>query len=359
MFAIKHIVQLHVVLSFLFAFVLADDVLVVDEGYDPSEDYNPLDNYRPRNVTGLGDFYSWVGSYYNATAEVELEFVFGWQYGEPLCSQWENHTHTAKFNAILSILEKGNWNSGNNSAIFWLTLFPQSSPPVNASSLRYRDMGYGEDLGISYPIYSASFLDHTYWVPGNSNTLRPMNGSSPDLFNFNTSQASGGAYNISGTAYPHRDLETPSLFANFSGLPVCDSTKQTSESRIYMMPKPSWDGEGWNDFQYPHTSIQFDDKTANLTLASSFHSIPIVHENQTSQGPTAHGFLRVRFSGALDAYHSDSLSLNGSTPSWLRTVGFSNNSFNIGYSESSVEKLHLGLGLASMAAMITVTMTLI
>ena len=62
MLATKHIVQQHVVLSFLFAFVLASNVLVVDEGYDPSEDYNPLDNYRPRNVTGLGNFHSWVGS---------------------------------------------------------------------------------------------------------------------------------------------------------------------------------------------------------------------------------------------------------------------------------------------------------
>jgi len=25
-------------------------------------EYDPLSNFRPRNITGLGDFYGWVGS---------------------------------------------------------------------------------------------------------------------------------------------------------------------------------------------------------------------------------------------------------------------------------------------------------
>ena len=36
------------------------------------------------------------------------------------------------------------------------------------------------------------------------------------------------------------------------------------------------------------------------------------------------GRIQMRFSGPLDAYHSDILYVNSSTPTWLRTVGFGN-----------------------------------
>ncbi|QPC74604.1 hypothetical protein HYE68_005356 [Fusarium pseudograminearum] len=330
--------QIYAILAFLFGFSLAQD------------DYDPSTNYRPRNVTGLGDFYSWVGSYYNATAIVELEFLFGREFGKPLCPQLENQTYTTKFDVVLSILERGHWNSGDNSVIFLLTLLPQISPPFNVSNLTFENMWEWRQLGLSHPIYSASLVDHK-----SSGPWRPESGSSPDLFNFTTSQVSGGAYNISGTLYPHRDPGGPDYFGILNGLPVCDSTKQADGALVTMLRDP--EGEALGEFQYPHTSIQFDNKTVNFTLDASFHSTSNVHENSTSEHITVSGLLRVRFSGVLDAYHSDTLSLKGSKPTWLRTVGFSNDSSNIGYIESSAGKLYLGIALPSILTILAVITT--
>ncbi|KAL6918848.1 hypothetical protein FSHL1_002844 [Fusarium sambucinum] len=360
MVAIKRTIRFYAILAFLFAFVLAEDES--DEVYDPSAEYDPSNNYRPRNITGLGDFYSWVGSYYNATAEVELEFVFGWQWGEPLCPVWQNYTHTAKFDAILSILERGHWSAGSNSVIFWLTLLPQNSPQFNVSSLTYKDMYDGEDFGISYPILTNDLWEHRWYLVGNHIVPPPRNGSSFDVFDFTTSQMSDGAYNISGTAGQDREYRgSLSQFANFT-MPVCNSTIQTNDVRLSIVESSYWHTYGWDEYQYPHTSIQFDGKTANLTLDASFYAQPHIHPNQTSAGPSAQGFLRVRFSGVLDEYHSDTLSLNGSTPTWLRTVGFSNDSSNIGYSEgleNSAETVNLRLAFTFAATILSACMLLL
>ncbi|UZP32330.1 hypothetical protein NXS19_000146 [Fusarium pseudograminearum] len=317
--------QIYAILTFLFGFSLAQD------------DYDPSTNYRPRNITGLGDFYSWVGSYNNATAVVELEFLFGREFGKPLCPQLENQTYTTKFDVVLSILERGHWNSGDNSVIFLLTLLPQISPPFNISTLTF------EYVGMAVPWLIASHIFCFF--------LRP------DLLNFTTSPVSRGAYNISGTLYPHRDPAGPEYFGILNGLPVCDSTKQADGALVTMMRDPGRDGEALGEFQYFHTSIQFDDKTANFTLDASFESTSNVHRNQTSQGITVSGLLRVRFSGVLDAYHSDTLSLKDSTPTWLRTVGFSNDSSNIGYIESSAGKLYLGIALPSIVTILAIIIT--
>ncbi|CZS75240.1 unnamed protein product [Fusarium graminearum] len=101
-----------------------------------------------------------VESYYNATAVVELEFLFGREYGKPLCPQLENQTYTTNFDVVLSILERGHWNSGDNSVIFLLTLLPQISPPFNVSNLTFENMWEWRYLGLSHPIYSVSFFGH-------------------------------------------------------------------------------------------------------------------------------------------------------------------------------------------------------
>jgi hypothetical protein len=91
--------------------------------------------------------------YYNATAEVELEFAY--QYLTPsdeVCPELRNFTGTFKYDAVLSVLERGTWNNGNNSVIFWLTLMPQTSPPFNVSSLP-QDFIW-KSPNISIPIYS-------------------------------------------------------------------------------------------------------------------------------------------------------------------------------------------------------------
>ncbi|KAF4339125.1 hypothetical protein FBEOM_6945 [Fusarium beomiforme] len=324
MLGFNRIVQLLVALSCLLAICLAKN----DEDYDPST------NYRPRNVTGLGDFYGWVGSYYNATAEVELNPVFGdvWNWtlslGMPdednLCSELQNYTHTVKYDAILSILERGRWNAGSNSVIFWLTLMPQTSPPFNVSSLGADFMWRTSDHPtLEFPIFSVSPSPNGYW--------RPKNGTGPDLFNFTTTQTKSGAYSLSGTLeYEKMDHGPASSRLNIT-MPVCNTTELRGDYFVRVQEDAEWNTEGWDGFRYPNVSVQFDNKTANLTLNAVFASRPVVWPNATDGGagygssttigqPGAHGFMQIRFSGALDAYHSDLLSLNDSEPVWLRTL---------------------------------------
>ncbi|KAF4968104.1 hypothetical protein FSARC_4465 [Fusarium sarcochroum] len=232
MLPLKHLVHVHTLLCCLLTFALAKD--------DP--DYNPSSNYRPRNVTGLSDFYGWIGSYYNATAEVELEIA------------------------------PGNVEEG-------------LSPTPNG-----------------------------YW--------RPNDGAGRDNFNFTTSQMPGGAYNISGSMQQLGDASSSSSSWSNVTLPVCNTTHLNGDYNMGMPAYKWWNMEDWDDFMYPHVNIQFDEKTANLTLDGVFHATPYVQSGLTINslptlgGPPVRGFIRVRFFGVLDTYHSDSLSVNAGIPSW-------------------------------------------
>ncbi|KAF5534283.1 hypothetical protein FNAPI_12434 [Fusarium napiforme] len=337
MLGFNRIVQLHAVLFFLLTLCLAKD----DENYDNST------NYRPRNVTGLGNFYQWVGSYYNATAEVELtpifgdvwnETLFGANYTDNLCPELKNSTQVTKYDAILSILEKGKWNAGSNSLIFWLTLIPKSSSGFNISSL-------GADF-----------------TPSPDRFWRPKEGKGTDIFNFTTTQTKSGAYNISALLQ-RNEPEQYSSSLNLT-MPVCNATKLSGDYRIDIAEYRSWEEEDWDDFRWPNISMLFDDKTANLTMDAVFSATPYVWPNATFKwsapttgGPGAHGFIQIRVSGVIDAYHSDSLSLEDKTPVWRRTVGFGNDSSNIGYDSAAI-KLSAEFTISMMAVAIGIVVLL-
>ncbi|KAF5583354.1 uncharacterized protein FSUBG_13140 [Fusarium subglutinans] len=333
MLGLNRIVQLYAVLFCLLTLCLAKD----DEYYDNST------NYRPRNVTGLGDFYQWVGSYYNATAEVELrpifgdvwnETIFGPNYTDNLCPELKNSTQIVKYDAILSILEKGKWNAGINSVIFWLTLIPKSSAGFNVSSLGTDFTYSSQPGGLQFPLYSVH--------PSPDGYSRPQEGKGPDIFNFTTTQTNSGAYNIS--ALLQRNIpESYSSSLNLT-MPVCNTTELSGDYRVGIEEYRSWQAEDWDDFRWPDISVLFDDKTANLTMDAVFSASPYVWPNATTEwsgpqtgSPGAHGFIQIRVSGVIDAYHSDSLSLRDETPVWLRTVGFGNDSSNIGYDSGSIK----------------------
>ncbi|KAH7251035.1 hypothetical protein BKA59DRAFT_434707 [Fusarium tricinctum] len=352
MLTFGRIAQLHIILCCLLTLCLAKD----DENYDNST------NFRPRNVTGLGDFYQWVGSYYNATAEVELKPVFGdvWnetlfgpEYTDNLCYKLKNSTHTAKYDAILSVLEKGEWNAGSNSVVFWLTLIPKSLAGFNVSSLGPDFMYSSQSNGLQFPLFSVHPSPDGYW--------RPRDGKGPDLFNFTTSQTKSGAYNLSAIIDRNK-AESYSSNLNLT-MPVCNTTELSGDYMISMQEFQSWQAEGWDDFRYPSMSIQFDGKTANLTMDAVFSATPYVQSNVSDwQGPTtgdpgAHGFIQIRVSGAIDAYHSDSLSLEDETPVWLRTVGFGNDSSNIGYDSGAI-KFSSGSTLAIVAIAISIAVVI-
>ncbi|KAF5967729.1 hypothetical protein FBULB1_11109 [Fusarium bulbicola] len=327
------IVQLYAVLFCLLTICLAKD----DENYDNST------NYRPRNVTGLGDLYQWVGSYYNATAEVELrpifgdvwnETIFGPNYTDNLCPELKNWTRTVKYDAILSILEKGKWNAGINSVIFWLTLIPKSSAGFNVSSLGADFTCASQPGGLQFPLYSVH--------PSPDGYSRPQEGKGPDIFNFTTTQTNSGAYNIS--ALLQRNIPESYTSSLNLTMPVCNATELSGDYRVGIEEYKSWPAEDWDDFRWPDISVMFDDKTANLTMDAVFSARPYVWPNATTEwsgpqtgSPGAHGFVQLRVSGVIDAYHSDSLSLDEKTPVWLRTVGFGNDSSNIGYDSGTVK----------------------
>ncbi|KAF4998980.1 hypothetical protein FGRMN_2779 [Fusarium graminum] len=331
MLGIHRIAQLHIALCCLLTLCLAKD----DEKYDNST------NYRPGNVTGLGGFYQWVGSYYNATAEVELKPIFGdvWNeslyganYTDNLCSELKNSTQIVKYDAILSILERGKWNAGRNSVIFWLTLIPKSLSPFNVSSLGSDFMYSSQSAGLQFPLYSVDPTPGGYW--------RPTEGKGPDRFNATTTQTKSGAYNIS--AILERNMREPYSSSLNLTMPVCNTTELSSDYRVSMQELESWDTEGWDDWHYPNISVQFDDKTANLTMDAVFSASPYMWLN-ASEGsrpaigsPGATGFIQIRVAGLLDTYHSDLLSLNGTEPTWLRTVGFGNDSSNVGYESKAI-----------------------
>lgn len=126
-------------------------------------------------------------------------------------------------------------------------------------------------------------------------------------------------------------------------MPVCNTTELSGDYRVDIQEFRSWQAEDWDDFRWPEISVMFDDKTANLTMDAVFSASPYVWPNTSNwQGPTtsdpgAHGFIQIRVSGVIDAYHSDSLSLEEKTPTWLRTVGFGNDSSNIGYDSGAIK----------------------
>ncbi|RBR12103.1 hypothetical protein FVER53590_29036 [Fusarium verticillioides] len=353
MLGLNRIVQLHAILFCLLTLCLAKE----DENYDNST------NYRPRNVTGLGNFYQWVGSYYNATAEVELtpifgdvwnETIFGPNYTDNLCPELKNSTQTIKYDAILSILEKGKWNAGSNSVIFWLTLIPESLAGFNVSSLGADFTYASQSGGLQFPLYSVDPSPDGFW--------RPKEGKGPDLFNFTTTQTKSGAYNISALLQ-RNEPKSYSSSLNLT-MPVCNTTELSGDYTIDVEEFRSWEEEDWDDFRWPNISMLFDGKTANLTMDAVFSARPYVWPNATTEwsapttgSPGAHGFIQIRVSGVIDAYHSDSLSLEDGTPVWLRTVGFGNDSSNIGYDSAAI-KLSAEFTISMMAIAVGIVLLL-
>jgi hypothetical protein len=91
--------------------------------------------------------------------DVWNETLFGPDYTDNLCSKLENSTQTAKYDAVLSVLEKGQWNAGSNSVVFWLTLIPKSLAGFNASSLGADFMYSSQSNGLQFPLFSVQSVN--------------------------------------------------------------------------------------------------------------------------------------------------------------------------------------------------------
>lgn len=117
-----------------------------------------------------------------------------------------------------------------------------------------------------------------------------------------------------------------------------------------------WSGpfEGTN-FTNPTIDLQFDDSTANLTLQgyAEAGSVYGTGSTTTSGSTVVWGEFSLTLSGVIDKYHSDVLRNDTTTPTWLPTVGYNNNSANIGYTTQST-----GSRIAEPLFLTTVVFTL-
>lgn len=137
---------------------------------------------------------------------------------------------------------------------------------------------------------------------------------------------------------------------NNISMPACNSSYYNGDWKVSLLEVPGedwWSTKGWKGFTLPILNVTFDTQTADFALNGDFAANPFLRSNDTDYnggtagelGPAIQGTIGFTFKGVLDAYHSDVLNTNTSSPIWLRTVGFGNNTLNIGNSNSAAGQL--------------------
>ncbi|OJJ77812.1 hypothetical protein ASPBRDRAFT_71123 [Aspergillus brasiliensis CBS 101740] len=302
-------------------------------------DYNPSINFRPNNVT-VNNLYYWVGSYYNGTTDVELSPYTGLASTySSLCPNLANITVTKQYETVLALTEPSTYNAGYDPVNAFFTLRPHN---FNFSTLPYPEYS-DETLQLYSALEFALFSSKpTYMVDGKVD----------NNFNWTLNATQGPPYSLSSTL---TEYDGQGGFA--SNWTSCNGS-DIAEWTFYPVP---WDING-TGYYLPDAvlDLQFDDKTANLSLDGYFIGYEAVKEGTEtlSTGVLAVGKMRLNFVGVLDAYHSDILANNTATPTWLRTVGFQNNTLNVGYTStaSSISKrravLAVSITLAVMAGLV-------
>ncbi|KAJ5494630.1 hypothetical protein N7463_010717 [Penicillium fimorum] len=272
--------------SRIYLLFLASTVLAGD---DP--DYNPSSNFRPSNVTGLNQLYTWAGS----------------------VSESEEPHHNPEIGFPLGDTERGTYNSGLNAVNLWSIMFP---PNHNLSEVPYGERMFGERDIIMFPVLSSQPI----WKPQENTTV---------LDNFNMTTAKHrDSFTLSGIIYNNMlfDDESSSLPFNID-MPGCNTSREYGNWSIRVPQTVGWDNEDWDEFVLPNVTVDFNaHKKIWLWMGISprLHTGHDMISHSTIQGP-----IQIRFKGVLDAYHSDILDVNSTGLTWLRTVGFGNNSLNI------------------------------
>lgn len=153
-----------------------------------------------------------------------------------------------------------------------------------------------------------------------------------DVFNLTLSSNSKSSYALtSDNGGLFLDKEMITFNANMSSC----SSLESNEYRMIPTPlTPS--GVPGGRWAYPSVNLKFDSRTANITVDGYFLGTSYLWANTTGGrsplGPTTvNGRISLSFNGVIDTYHSDLLLNESAIPKWIRTVGFGNNSLNIGY----------------------------
>ncbi|KAL2695596.1 hypothetical protein AAEP93_003689 [Penicillium crustosum] len=325
--------------------IFASTVLAKD---DP--DYNPSSNFRPNNVTGLNQLYTWVGSYYNGTTEIELNPTIGYSSNDTVCPTHRNRTTILKWDSLLAITQRGTYNSGINPVNLWLILFP---PNHNMSDMPYEIGLLYSGTPLMYPVMSSLLT----WKHQENKTVA-------DHFNMTTTKNPNSSFTLSGEM--HSNLAPYDGSASWPlkiDMIPCNISEEYGNWSMNVPQAEWWDTEGWDEFVLPNVTVDFDAHTSNLTMDGDFRASPFMRSNvsrywwgdmlsaETIQGP-----IQIRFSGVLDAYNSDILDVNSTEPAWLRTVGFGNNSLNIADSSNRGHSLRSTLWGALVAPLLLVSL---
>jgi hypothetical protein len=177
------------------------------------------------------------------------------------------------------------------------------------------------------------------WVDFASNSSTESDGATDyfvkDVFNLTLSPGDKKApYNLTGII---KDADL--ILRSFDmDLKSCDTSSESSQNSITLVDRDYSNDAGWN-WTYPAIELQFGSETANFTLNGYATAFPYYinrADSSKSLGPNeVQGTIKVSFSGVIDPYHSDILVNTSTVPTWQRTVGFGNNSMNIGYNSGS------------------------
>jgi len=127
---------------------------------------------------------------------------------------------------------------------------------------------------------------------------------------------------------------------------INDTTACTDGTITNWVASPMVANSSYNGTYFPDPTInlQFDAVTANLTLEGYFEADPTYPDvGDWEKGPVPFtGKFLMTFAGVIDSYHSDVLNNDTSTPTWLRSVGYQNNSLNVAYTSASTTSWTMG-----------------
>ncbi|KAJ5667732.1 uncharacterized protein N7477_006302 [Penicillium maclennaniae] len=233
------------------------------------------------------------------------------------CPRLRGLTVIIDYETRLAITEAGEYNLGNNPINTYLTTW---DPNFNFSSLPATEtmasMPLKWGLLSSNPMYT---FDDLLYVKDN--------------FNYTLADTKSAPFNLSSTLSTY--YGEGGLQFNIS----CDGKEEVAWIG-YLINKSWWPNMG-NNHSYPDPvlNLQFDGNTANLTIEGYFDATPKPTGNHTfnTVDIEAHGNVKITFLGTIDRYHSDVLVNDTSRPTWKRTVGFNNNTLNVGDKSSSTK----------------------
>jgi hypothetical protein len=156
------------------------------------------------------------------------------------------------------------------------------------------------------------------------------NSSSPKAevdFNITLQDTQSAPYNLSSVLTDYAG--SSSVMFNMTG---CNSTETTRWAGHFKSLGIEDDNISYNwTYPNPVLDLQFDGQTANLTVEGYFEGIPLGKYDFNEDDLFVPGRAKLSFSGVTDTYHSDVLVNDSATPSWERSIGFGNDSANVGY----------------------------